>query len=67
MEITPEIRNMLNETRESLNGYSRRHFMAQVVFEKSCLVNGFGLHLHFTKQDFSNTLSGVPRWESRRL
>ena len=31
MEITPEIRDMLNETRVSLNGYSRRHFMAQVV------------------------------------
>jgi hypothetical protein len=31
MEITPEIQEMLNETRESLNGYSRRHFMAQVV------------------------------------
>ena len=31
MEITPEIRDMLNETRASLNGYSRRHFMAQVV------------------------------------
>ncbi len=31
MEITPEIRAMLNETRESLSGYKRRHFMAQVV------------------------------------
>ena len=31
MEITPEIRNMLNETRETLGGYTRRHFMAQVV------------------------------------
>lgn len=31
MEITPEIRDMLNETRESLSGYHRRHFMAQVV------------------------------------
>lgn len=31
MEMTPEIREMLNETRESLSGYKRRHFMAQVV------------------------------------
>lgn len=31
MEITAEIREMLNETRESLSGYQRRHFMAQVV------------------------------------
>ena len=31
MEITPEIRDMLNETRENLSGYNRRHFMAQVV------------------------------------
>ena len=31
MEITPEIRDMLNETKETLSGYKRRHFMAQVV------------------------------------
>lgn len=31
MEITPEIRVMLNETRDNLSGYKRRHFMAQVV------------------------------------
>ena len=31
MEITPEIREMLNETRDNLSGYKRRHFMAQVV------------------------------------
>lgn len=31
MEMTPEIREMLNETRASLSGYKRRHFMAQVV------------------------------------
>ena len=31
MEITPEIRDMVNETRENLSGYKRRHFMAQVV------------------------------------
>lgn len=31
MEITAEIRDMLNETKETLSGYSRRHFMAQVV------------------------------------
>jgi len=31
MEITPEIREMLNETRANLSGYARRHFMAQVV------------------------------------
>jgi hypothetical protein len=31
MEITPEIREMLNETKETLSGYHRRHFMAQVV------------------------------------
>ena len=31
MEITPEIRDMLNETRDNLSGYKRRHFMAQVV------------------------------------
>ena len=31
MEITPEIRDMLNETRENLSGYKRRHFMAQVI------------------------------------
>ncbi len=31
MEITPEIREMLNETRANLSGYKRRHFMAQVV------------------------------------
>ena len=31
MEITPGIRDMLNETKESLSGYKCRHFMAQVV------------------------------------
>lgn len=31
MEITLEIRDMLNETREHLSGYKRRHFMARVV------------------------------------
>ena len=31
MEIRPEVREMLNETRENLSGYKRRHFMAQVV------------------------------------
>ena len=31
MEITSEIRDMLNETRENLGGYKRRHFMAQVA------------------------------------
>jgi hypothetical protein len=31
MEITPGIRDMLNETRNNLSGYKRRHFMAQVV------------------------------------
>jgi len=31
MEITPEIRDMLNETKETLSGYQCRHFMAQVV------------------------------------
>ena len=31
MEITLDIRDMLNETRETLSGYQRRHFMAQVV------------------------------------
>ena len=31
METTPEIRNMLNETRANLSGYKRRRFMAQVV------------------------------------
>ncbi len=31
MEITSEIRAMLNETRERLSGYERRHFMAQIV------------------------------------
>ena len=31
MEITPEIQEMLNETRANLSGYKRRHFMAQVV------------------------------------
>ena len=31
MEITPGIRDMLNETRETLSGYTRRHFMAQVT------------------------------------
>jgi hypothetical protein len=31
MERTTEIRATLNETQASLSGYSRRHFMAQVV------------------------------------
>lgn len=31
MEITPEIRAMLNETKDNLSGYKCRHFMAQVV------------------------------------
>jgi hypothetical protein len=31
MELTAEIRATLNETQASLSGYSRRHFMAQVV------------------------------------
>jgi hypothetical protein len=31
MEITPEIRAMLNETKGNLSGYKCRHFMAQVV------------------------------------
>ena len=31
MEITPEIRDMLNENRDNLSGYKRRRFMAQVV------------------------------------
>ncbi|MCB0047708.1 MAG: hypothetical protein KDD92_19960 [Caldilineaceae bacterium] len=31
MEITPGIRDMLNETKETLSGYKCRHFMAQVV------------------------------------
>lgn len=31
MEITPGIREMLNETRGNLSGYKRRHFMAQAV------------------------------------
>ena len=31
MEITPGIRDMLNETKASLSGYKCRHFMAQVV------------------------------------
>src|SRR5215207_9622715 len=31
MELTPEIRETLNETQASLSGYQRRHFMAKVV------------------------------------
>jgi hypothetical protein len=31
MELTPEICETLNETKASLHGYSRRHFMAQIV------------------------------------
>jgi hypothetical protein len=31
MEITPGIRDMLNETKATLGGYKCRHFMAQVV------------------------------------
>ncbi len=31
MEITAEISAMLNETREELSGYKRRHFMARIV------------------------------------
>lgn len=31
MELTPEIRETLNETKASLSGYKRRHFMAKVV------------------------------------
>ena len=31
MEITPDIREMLSETRDNLSGYKCRHFMAQVV------------------------------------
>lgn len=31
MEITPEIRNLLNETKKSLKGYAQRHFMAETV------------------------------------
>jgi len=31
MGITPAVREMLNETKENLSGYKRRHFMAQVV------------------------------------
>jgi hypothetical protein len=31
MELTAEFRETLNETKASLRGYSRRHFMAQVV------------------------------------
>jgi Rhodopirellula transposase DDE domain len=31
MELTAEIRATLHETQASLSGYSRRHFMAQVV------------------------------------
>lgn len=31
MEITSEIRNLLNETKKSLNGYAQRHFMAETV------------------------------------
>lgn len=31
MELTPELCATLNETRASLKGYQRRHFMAQIV------------------------------------
>jgi len=31
MELTPEIRETLNETKASLSGYKRRHFMAKIV------------------------------------
>ena len=31
MELTPEIRETLKETKASLSGYKRRHFMAKVV------------------------------------
>ena len=31
MEITPEIGNWINETKASLKGYQRRHFMAETV------------------------------------
>jgi hypothetical protein len=31
MELTPELRETLNETKASLSGYRRRHFMAQIV------------------------------------
>jgi hypothetical protein len=31
MELTAELRETLNETKASLSGYSRRHFMAQIV------------------------------------
>lgn len=31
MELTPKLKNTLNETQSSLGGYQRRHFMAQIV------------------------------------
>ncbi len=31
MKLTPEVRETLNETKASLSGYKRRHFMAKVV------------------------------------
>lgn len=36
MELTPEIRETLNETKVSLSGYKRRHFMAKVVQTMFC-------------------------------
>ena len=36
MELTPEIRETLNETKASLSGYKRRHFMAKVVQTMCC-------------------------------
>ena len=36
MELTPEIRETLNETKASLSGYKRRHFMAKVVQTMLC-------------------------------
>ncbi len=39
MEMTNEIRELLNETRENLSGYARRHFMAQTV-KTMCDGNG---------------------------
>ena len=31
MELTPELRETLNETKTNLSGYKRRHFMAKIV------------------------------------
>lgn len=31
MELTPELRETLNETKANLSGYKRRHFMAKIV------------------------------------